>query len=351
MSTLSELEKTWATTDRTDLMLEYLESIQPVHKFRLLCVSVCREWWFKYPEEVTRAIMVAEKRAEMRRREEDDVNELEAVVDSFNHLVKAQGWDLFDIAREACDPRLQDSRSDIHWVSNERHAGFPRARLAELVRSHFGNPFDAFTLKVRKGDPLTLGRDGVMRKHVSGMSINAIADKDETEGKRTWVQPIEVRDKKAHWPIGSHPWITPTVGQLVKLAYAERDRRKCFKCKGLGEITWGSDDGGSPAMACGRCHGNGQHYASFDPTTLLAIADALEEAGCPSVKCPDCENGEIRVNQPWGSVDIVRCLKCKMTGWLPHPLTSHLRSEGPHYLGMWSMEELKYEVDRVKWTA
>lgn len=105
-------------------------------------------------------------------------------------------------------------------------------------------------------------------------------------------------------------WITPTVLALAGAAYKER-----------------LDDG------------------TLDPDRLAVLSDALEESGCPAwQECPDCGGSGWDPNR---AVNILAfCRRCqadpgkwdKGTGRVPHPLLAHLRSPGPHYRGMWSLD-------------
>ncbi len=73
---------------------------------------------------------------------------------------------------------------------------------------------------------------------------------------------------------------------------------------------------------------------SLDPMTLLAVADALEEAGRPPlVICHGCETPY--PDQP----PIPECV-CGGTGRLPDPILAHLRSPGPHVRGCWAIDLL-----------
>lgn len=86
---------------------------------------------------------------------------------------------------------------------------------------------------------------------------------------------------------------------------------------------------------------NGQ----LDPFWLALVADALEESGCighkenPCFPCGghgyDMQAGPDRGPAP-------KCSYCNGKGWRdwPHPIIEHLRSEGSHYRGMWSLDVL-----------
>jgi hypothetical protein len=105
-------------------------------------------------------------------------------------------------------------------------------------------------------------------------------------------------------------WLTPLVRNLARLAYEER-----------------------------KGH-------SLDPLTLLALADALEEAGVPGEEeCPECRGlgGESLDSggvTPWDDpVDMwYVCDTCGGESRHQHPLLASLRSPGPKYRGLWSLD-------------
>lgn len=85
----------------------------------------------------------------------------------------------------------------------------------------------------------------------------------------------------------------------------------------------------------------GAAYAAGDFSGLGALADALEEAGCPveiEGKCRPCEGaGTIRIGfgGRHGYGPPVTCPECSGSGKgiVPHPLLAHLRGPGPHARG------------------
>lgn len=97
------------------------------------------------------------------------------------------------------------------------------------------------------------------------------------------------------------PWLTPTALALAHAAYDER-------------------------LPDGR----------LDPELLAVLSDALEAAGAPTdERCPACGGMGRLVG---GVFDPAACSACGRTGRVPHPLLAHLRSPGPHYRGMWSLD-------------
>lgn len=86
----------------------------------------------------------------------------------------------------------------------------------------------------------------------------------------------------------------------------------------------------------------------LDDDGLLVLADACEEAGCPSESCWACDGagrhvtGYVRcdVRGVNDSRYRIKCALCGGSGRLPSPLLKHLRSGGPHSLGCWAVEML-----------
>lgn len=118
-------------------------------------------------------------------------------------------------------------------------------------------------------------------------------------------------------PCAARRLLTPAVRNLAQAAYSERD----------------------------------EETGCLDSLALQALADALEEAGCPEeVECPECR-GSGMVNL--GLADAMcRCSEwdtaCRVDafgleynagrGRIPHPILAHLRSPGPHVRGCWALD-------------
>jgi hypothetical protein len=130
---------------------------------------------------------------------------------------------------------------------------------------------------------------------------------------------------------GSYPWLTPDVLLLAGRAYEGRGRKLCEVCKGVGEWISGG------WQACSRCGGTGTiGDGTLDPLTLLALADALEESGCPSEgPCQTCDGKQYVPSEARG---VRLCPDCKGERVAPHPLLAHLRSAGPHVKGCWAVD-------------
>jgi hypothetical protein len=98
-------------------------------------------------------------------------------------------------------------------------------------------------------------------------------------------------------------WVTSLVLDLGWQAYHQRERI-CTRCKGTGKIApqYGLINPG----VCGKCKGKGVYDpGTIYPERLMVLGDAVEEAGC------DRED-----------------------------VMAHLRSPGPHYRGMWSLDQV-----------
>jgi hypothetical protein len=184
---------------------------------------------------------------------------------------------------------------------------------------------------------------------------------------------------------GPCPWITPQVLRLAEAAYQDRPGRKCVRCKGTGLvrnfIARGAGDNATTYWddPCPDCNplrsgiaGTGRvEGGTLDPLTLCAVADALEEVGCPSSVrvAPDeekgrrlraagrrvlCERGccfecaacSARPGSPvlCGPCLEMRAVCARTPASVPHPLLAHLRSEGPHWRGCWVIDLLTGRV-------
>lgn len=75
-------------------------------------------------------------------------------------------------------------------------------------------------------------------------------------------------------------------------------------------------------------------YEDKDFVLLPLIADALEDAGCDSSICLQCET----VKGVGGT--LLSCNHCGGIGRILHPIVAHLRSPGPHVRGCWVLDAL-----------
>jgi hypothetical protein len=250
--------------------------------------------------------------------------ELRAACARVDRVTDNDRWTADDLAANAADleniaPHLARYVPSIcDWA--ERYGPAPLlsgAAQAALLRDIVGNPFRPVTL------PYAGARGTV--NYSPGM-------------------PIRLDDD------ASCPWLTPQVLTLARVAYEERPRRKCEHCGGLGEF---EADEFQPGGCCPMCRGAGRiDDGSLDPLALLALADALEEAGAGE-RCKECHGSgtyTVQATNPglsaangYGAATTYSewrgCRHCggdynrKGTGSLPHPLLAHLRSPGPHVRG------------------
>jgi len=131
-------------------------------------------------------------------------------------------------------------------------------------------------------------------------------------------------------------WLTPTVLALARAAY--ETGRPCEQCRGSGfkHPSWREG-------TCPVCHGQGSD-GLLDPVRLAILADALEEAGCPTdEQCPACPGLGYGVQPEWTQeIPLYWCGQCdQRTRCISNPLLAHLRSEGlagPHARGCWALD-------------
>ena len=133
-------------------------------------------------------------------------------------------------------------------------------------------------------------------------------------------------------------WLTLTVLALARAAY--ETGRPCGRCRGTGGILFRGADQPGP---CPVCHGQGSD-GLLDPVRLAILADALEEAGCPTdEQCPACPGLGYGVQPEWTQeIPLYWCGQCdQRTRCISNPLLAHLRSEGlagPHARGCWALD-------------
>jgi hypothetical protein len=94
-------------------------------------------------------------------------------------------------------------------------------------------------------------------------------------------------------------------------------------------------------------------YGTLDQLNVLAIADALEEANCPTTaKCATCNDEAVtrnctrfmyscgELNTPCDCNSWSSCADCKDIFLSPSRLISHLREDRDHYQGCWVIDLL-----------
>lgn len=219
-------------------------------------------------------------------------------------LPSAGGYGNWDRG-EANVPEDRDVPKNVaeSWCETDDilHGGIAKPAKAAILRDIFGNPFRAMTLP--------------KCERCSGYKFGAYGQGGFTTGARC----------TRCGGTGS-PWLTPTVRTLAKAAYEDR-----------------LPDG------------------TLDPVTLLALADALEEAGCDGEECRECRGKGKRLfcrrcrgrwvytsarlcpECSWKESDVIpaeviACGSCNGDGAAPASLLGHLRSPGPHYRGCWAVD-------------
>lgn len=237
-------------------------------------------------------------------------------------------------------------------------AEFVRALL--VLRDIVGNPFRPVTLP-----------GALPKRHCQSCQALMTMTANHQHGLGLWhcsankqhvTRAVTLEEMRLHKQ-GGCPWITPTVLSLAHAAYEERPGQ-CRLCKGKrfidrpvicgpdtteGEMRRIADEAGGP-IPCPSCR-NRIDDGRLDPVTLLAVADALEEAGCGDTeeKCHRCKGKDYfaegdRMSDMFPSV----CPTCgrephqKGGGMvrIPNPVLTHLRSPGPHARGCWAVDLL-----------
>lgn len=240
------------------------------------CACVRQVWHLLRYKRSRQAVEVAERFADgLATREELSA----ARADSRNGERDAATEAAWCVTVEAVWVAASDASWSAAWDSAaESASAVARAAQADLLRDIAGNPFRPVTLLI------------VNRCWKCGRASPASG---------VWCECGIPNDGYADCP-----WLTPTVASLAQAAYDARD----------------SETG------------------HLDPLTLAAVADALEEAGCPQEAegaCPVCL-GSGGVPKPKGSPyqsTTIPCPACGGSGVGVHPLLAHLRDPGPHVRG------------------
>lgn len=263
-------------------------------KLRLYACALVRQMWGQINQRQREAIEVAER------------------------IEIGAGFSHFDTVGSWVCLRTTDGMFDHQWWERTIGTGNPcPPGYADILREVVGNPYSPHVVLPRD-------LDTVLKRGASNYEQRNVLLSD---------------------------WLTPTVLMLAGRAYEERVGRKCEKCCGTGAQTCSKCSGegcsvygiaaNGPCTAgdpCRDCQGTGRiEDGSLDNVTLAALADALEEAGCPpTVLCHrQCYDATISGNtmrvwhDEWGNV-----FECECKGGVaPHPILAHLRSPGPHVRG------------------
>jgi len=345
-------EKEWLTTKDPVAMLTWARIERPTYssyrsypdnwrpmsdrQVRLLGVACCRQVWQSLIDGRSRkAVQVAERFADGLATP-DQVRI--AGAGAKRALYQANPLFEVDLPMRCLGPvgQLTDNNGLPRWFSVSNSLA---AAQADLIRDIGGNPFQPVEL-----EPTFLaGRRGCRR---------AGSYYTQPPGG-VLVCPTCGDEAVLHW----HPWLTPDVRSLAQAAYDERPGRECDKCQGCGSY---KRIRGLPA-ACNVC--DGEKYipdGPLNPHRLAILADALEEAGCPSVcesPCPRCSPYHDDEKNPFHEPGYhperdpasgrheggwTNCKTCKGGGVVraDNPLLQHLRSLGPHVRGCWVLDLL-----------
>lgn len=137
-------------------------------------------------------------------------------------------------------------------------------------------------------------------------------------------------------------WLTQRVIDLSTVAY-ERYNNLCPACHGKRKFHAGRVEGLFPEwVKCDKCNGSGRiESGELDQLNLLAIADAMEEAGCEDgvllqhlrgyTPCTHPEQFTIGRLISDHHDSLKHCVRCRGTQqWLP--------TNPPHYRGCWVLD-------------
>lgn len=206
----------------------------------------------------------------------------------------------------------------MSW-SSIRHAemtaeGWPRSQLAWVV-----GDFQSTTLQE---DARYAARQ------VAGLGwgiLNSIGR--VTQAEKADILRDTIGDPFADFP-WDPAWVSRDAMMVAQAAYGER-------LKGVDSGDAGRSGITKQAIAVSVEHDTGV----LDPQALRELSDCLEEAGCVGeVDCPGC----VEILQP-DRGGLWPCKACGAPSWLErgkitHPVLDHLRSPGPKYRGMWSLD-------------
>jgi hypothetical protein len=290
-------ETEWLMSEDPAAMLEFLRrpaarpmgpdhSMISARKLRLLACACCRQVWPLLSERSREAVAVAERFADGR------ATELElhdAYGDAYEDVASPEFESEF--AWSTCSTGIvQVERHLLQWFSvSTKHAAAQSALLRDVV----GNPF----------------------------------------------RPISLCGNKDHGSVTVRPYCagcqrlrTPAVLMLANAAYEDRAKQECKACRGHGG-RW-DNEAINQWYDCHECGGKGIiDGGTLDPLTLMALADALEEAGMPAgEECQECLDFSRR--RLWEFLTCHGGTTARKGG----ELLAHLRSPGPHVRGCWALD-------------
>jgi hypothetical protein len=284
-------EQEWVTCDDPQAMLRLFHQDQDNRqvagyyisdrKRRLFACGLCRLAWDRLADgRSRRAVEVAERYAD-------------------GEATEQEFLPLSDMTHTGCCTHEMGQCRRV--LTYTRECDLSPATQADLLRCVVGNPWESLHFSCMKCGKPTEGRRGLCG-HGGPEGV--------CQGTGVLALPS---------------WLTRCprcCGRKHKVVSSEGTAVPCAACRGRGSVAlWLTD----------HAHGIAQDaYDSRDWGLLPILADALEDAGCPTRVCPRCFGEPERcpdcVGQPDGCHPKPDC-------WVPHPILAHLRSPGPHARG------------------
>jgi hypothetical protein len=306
-------ETEWLNSENPAAMLSYLgdgtEAWRHKHwlsdrKLRLLACACCRQVWPLLSERSREAVSVAERFAD------GQATELElhdAYGDAYEDVASPEFES--ELAWSTCSTGIvQVERHLLQWFSvSTKHAAAQSAILRDIV----GNPWRPWARSVinwERNEKRYYWSDG------AAVSLGE------------WNKLLESgRLLKAEW-------LTPAVLVLAGRAYEDRAKQECKACRGHGG-RW-DNEAIDQWYDCHECGGKGVvEGGTLDALTLMALADALEEAGVPAgEECQECLDFSRR--RQWEFLTCHGGTTVRKGG----ELLAHLRGPGPHARGCWALD-------------
>ena len=268
---------------------------------------------------------------------------------------------------------LLDDRSHLAVGVTERHVD-GKATENELERACY-----SVRSNMLANDPRMLpgllgngGRTSELPKHIISFgaayetpSVSRAAQADILRDifNPWWDVPVKAprrpvdRRRDSKWE--GTPWLTEEAVGLAWAAYEGKAASECQFCHGKGYFQTSNSYAECPQCLGPNGTGTGKIMdGRLDDVRLMVLADHLEENGCPIEEdCDTCRGtggrwyckfcrGEWLGDVGDGCLNCdnglpltrIVCITCDGKKQLPNPLLAHLRSPGPHFLGMWSLD-------------
>jgi len=291
-------EREWLGSTRPEKLLRWLDSTtradrKPTHRgMRLFVCACCRSLWDKLKDQRLRdSVETAELFAdgEATERQLELAHKMACPAVSKTHSSAPNEYFCVWAALMTSKPgdRFHDFLTELERCPSDDHP-LPKATQLELIREIFGNPFRPAIADCNEA------LDGSCEAH--GCDF-------QKTGEATSICP------------GGRGWFrtriacTPTVRDLALASYMDR---------------------------------SSQDRAELDPSRLLVLADALEEAGMrPVTGRTVSQVVQARQQAVMGGccerfADHSACDCLELA--VPDGVLEHLRSPGPHYRGCWALD-------------